>query len=460
MATYLLLRDNKESGPHTLDNLVKLGFKSYDLVWIEGRSAAWRYPSEIEELKPYAPVAEEQPFDRFYKKATEEKKEVPFTPQQQIPVQEKNQQQYAPTPREEEIKFTPKKSVFVTMPGGQKIKTEPPKSEPPGIERPVSSTPERPINSTVPVKRTSIPLTPIIDDDIPEAEIKYSQPLDEIKEMYVKTLQQRKSKIARKSFLMANMKRAAVIAVLIGVGVLTGFIIRSKSGGSTFSQQTTPASPAVTNSVTTTDKAGNELQQENLPATDQDQQNATEHRFVKQNTPAINNEILDDEKKPILRIRKETMIKPIDKKVFEEEQISPGVDINESTGERNRKVRTDDNAAAEYKAPVRSSKNNLANQVSVSSNDYKIVAFGGIRNLLLTVTNNSKYELDNVIVELQYLKPSEEPLRTENIRFRSIAPNESSTMKIPDTNRGIKVSYKIISIESKHNADDVAQANK
>src|SRR5882724_7159576 len=75
MAEYLLLRSNKESGPYTLDDLVGRGFKAYDLVWVKGKSAAWRYPSEIDELKPFAPMVEEQPFDRFFKKQGEEKKE-------------------------------------------------------------------------------------------------------------------------------------------------------------------------------------------------------------------------------------------------------------------------------------------------------------------------------------------------------------------------------------------------
>src|SRR5580704_2250593 len=65
---YLLLRDNKQSGPYSLDELKAKGLKAYDLVWVEGRSAAWRYPSEIEEMKAFAPAVEEQPFDRFYKK--------------------------------------------------------------------------------------------------------------------------------------------------------------------------------------------------------------------------------------------------------------------------------------------------------------------------------------------------------------------------------------------------------
>ena len=73
MDTYLLLRSNKQSGPYTLQQLVNTGLKPYDLVWVEGKSAAWRYPSEVDNLKEYAPSTEEQPFDRFYKK-TEEKK--------------------------------------------------------------------------------------------------------------------------------------------------------------------------------------------------------------------------------------------------------------------------------------------------------------------------------------------------------------------------------------------------
>src|SRR5580765_7203137 len=68
MASYLLLRDNKESGPYSLNDIVSFGLKPYDLIWVEGRSAAWRYPSEIAELEQYAPVVEEQPYDRFFKK--------------------------------------------------------------------------------------------------------------------------------------------------------------------------------------------------------------------------------------------------------------------------------------------------------------------------------------------------------------------------------------------------------
>src|SRR5664279_2721852 len=73
MNHYRLLRDNKESGPYTQEEMIAKGFKPYDLIWVEGKSAGWRYPSEIPELKSFAPVIEEQPYDRFYKKPAQQK---------------------------------------------------------------------------------------------------------------------------------------------------------------------------------------------------------------------------------------------------------------------------------------------------------------------------------------------------------------------------------------------------
>src|SRR3982750_2624056 len=73
MIKYRLLRDNKESGPYSEEELIAKGFKPYDLLWAEGKSAGWRYPSEIAPFKTVAPAIEEQPYDRFYKKPSPQK---------------------------------------------------------------------------------------------------------------------------------------------------------------------------------------------------------------------------------------------------------------------------------------------------------------------------------------------------------------------------------------------------
>src|SRR5260221_14317055 len=246
MPSYLLLRSNKQSGPLSQEQLLQLGLKPYDLVWIEGKSAAWRYPSEIPELKDYAPIVEEQPYDRFYKKQTGEQKELvheqeatavyvekvyekPREIKEVKPVSEiiEEREERAnffakniyEKPREiKEIKpvtevreereeryeqYMPKKTVSVIMP---KQPAPQKKEEPVFIPAPVS-----------PVVRAIA--------ERPEVETKYSQPLDEIKEMYVKQLQQRKHKTAQKKFIIQSLKKVAVFIAIIGSGVLIGFVI-------------------------------------------------------------------------------------------------------------------------------------------------------------------------------------------------------------------------------------------
>ena len=50
---YLLLRENRESGPYTIDELIQQQLKHTDLIWTEGKSVAWCYPYEMDELKAH-----------------------------------------------------------------------------------------------------------------------------------------------------------------------------------------------------------------------------------------------------------------------------------------------------------------------------------------------------------------------------------------------------------------------
>ena len=49
--SYILLRDNKESNPLTIEELKEIGLKKTDLIWVECQSMDWRSPFEIAELK-------------------------------------------------------------------------------------------------------------------------------------------------------------------------------------------------------------------------------------------------------------------------------------------------------------------------------------------------------------------------------------------------------------------------
>ena len=144
------------------------------------------------------------------------------------------------------------------------------------------------------------------------------------------------------------------------------------------------------------------------------------------------------------------------------------VEIDPTTGERKKVVRENDNDVnpvenyAKNNTERPSKKNNsepiflengdrkdIRDLVTVKNNEYLRGAFGGIRGLELTVYNNSNFLVDEVSVELQIMKPSEQPLRTDIITFRNIAANGKITVKVPDSQRGIRVDYRITNIESK-----------
>lgn len=57
---YRLLRNNKEQGPFTADELIQKNLKPFDLIWADGRSAAWSYPTEMAEFKLYVPDGNEK----------------------------------------------------------------------------------------------------------------------------------------------------------------------------------------------------------------------------------------------------------------------------------------------------------------------------------------------------------------------------------------------------------------
>jgi hypothetical protein len=492
MATYLLLRNNKQSGPLSKEQLLQLGLKPYDLVWLEGKSAAWRYPSELPELKDFAPIVEEQPYDRFYKKQTEEPKEQepeiaqvkniyesPKEVKETKEIKIGTYEQYMPAktaslinptdelkeqesviatindtfgkqketkevaevketkeiPEEKYEQYMPKKAVSVIMP---KQAASVKKEEPVYMHIPASA----PVVASSATKKSVEAIT----DTSLEVETKYSQPLDEIKEMYVKQLQQRKHKSAQKKFIIQSLKKAAIFIAIIGSGVLIGFIIKPKHSSK--------------NNIV------NSQPQNNIPATiqtskqetiqpEENKINSAEIKKPQQESSGNKNEVVPNEQKSqSLTVSENTNSIDGKKKVKEEKdessvnQQSPATVINTPTGERNKNSRIDNGENESNEKSIALIKD-ISKLVSVKSNNYKIGAFGGVHNLELTITNDSKFTLDNVMVELQYLKLSEQPVKIEHIRFQSVAPNGSLTMRIPDTNRGAKLSYKIIKIDPK-----------
>jgi hypothetical protein len=530
MPSYRLLRSNKESGPYTLNDLVALGLKPYDLVWVDGRSAAWRYPSEITELQEYAPAVEEQPYDRFYKKPSEpevhiqaqeqtssvdpENKYQPTTTNESFKMQEPAKTIFEKPIETKEVKENipeipktyqtpePKKKVFVSMPESNTFEPLPN-----SYQASVQSTqhqyeqhqyeqylpkPKAEQVTQKPVEQRSYSPISVQESDEKRLETKYTQSLDDIKEMYINTLVQRKTKNRRKE-IFKKLRPALIPVLLLGAGFAIGYVIKTRKSPLQGSQGVATVVPQQT--VPEQKKDENPGSKETSPenkdievAQPENHDQASEQHSVVQSTDKTDNNKNKkgiNEQEPVIvqqerqnknaasqQPRAVLSEKKNDETFVPDEEVASfqkkNVEVDPNTGERKKVVRDYDEETSpsqnnsrnnptsspgkKNKAEpnfIESDHKDLRDLVSIQSNNYIRGAFGGIRGLELTVFNNSDYLLDEVSVELQIMKPSEQPLRTDVITIRNIGSNKSITVKVPDSQRGIRVDYRITNIESK-----------
>lgn len=356
MTTYILLRNNKETAPCTIDELKRLGIKADDLVWVEGQSVCWMNPGQVSELKSLVGQ----------------------------PVQE--------LPDSKSIgKMEPLQTYEQKWAGSSHLNTE---------------------------------------SEIPET--KYSKPLDEIKEIYLKNLEKKN----RGFQLSPQLRKAGLYAGLILVGIITGILIKktgaqkdpvlSKTEIKPIPNQIAPAS------TTTMDPGSVEHPDQTITASESEQ----EHVGPVEN---ISREIKKAISKKTEGPAKQSTT--LDETIPEPSTESPAETVE---------------SKEEIKAVKKISLNEIRSQVSVKTNDYSVGSFGGIKNLKLTITNHSKYELDKVAVEVQYLKPLNELLRSETVSVQSLGPGETKVIEVKKSSRGVKVSCKVTNIRSKDFTDDTA----
>jgi hypothetical protein len=415
MSSYLLLRNNKQSGPYSFQQLLNAGLRPYDLIWIEGKSAAWRYPSEVNELKPFAPAVEEQPFDRFYKKPDE-----PIQ-LQALPgaIKPENSQTPVSNP------WVLSKKVFVSLPDNP----APQKNE---------------VVTSIPVPPVSEIKSRVTAEEKNELKEEYSESLDDIKKRYTEVyLNQKKKKNWSKNLAAAlQVAGGAIFFCALVVLAYKNFSEEEKPARQKKTAEVKPVTPE--NKMIPHDEkpAANiqpSLPDNSIPVIPEEKNNAEipstteEHQLA--NIRPGNPRYKTTSAKPGITTKNKTVEKPVaDTKVKED---AAAEEIKSLKPEINKPVMKPEAETID-----------IRKLVAVSANKYRRRAFGGILNLELTVKNDSKYVLDKVIVELQYLKPGEEPLKTDKIIFIAIAPNGSQTIRVPDFLRGVKVKFTIEEIES------------
>ncbi len=432
MSTYLLLRDNKQSGPYSLSEIQTKGFKKYDLVWVEGKSAAWRYPGEVAELKPFAPIVEEQPFDRFFKKPSEQNRETNTSRQEPV----KKEIEKAAVAVSQVVVEIGDKKVYATLPAKKN-----PANPQPQI---VLIKPSYPIKEEI---KKPTP-EPIVNNYFLEKkpEAIQEQNINHPKEKYFSKKNENES---RRYF--QPLALAACIVALLGAGIFIGMSISKNSS-------TDIPNGANEKQVAKIDKP--EPQNVSIPISTTvptEEKNVATNKENDNLNNSVNgasaSKINDDERKNTLASDNKKLYKQKAAIVPEPVKIAPQreniLDSNSSTGIATRQSTHRTDAAINDKELV---KNSIGNLVSVSSNKYNVGAFGGISEVQLTLNNKSVYPLDLVMVEVQYIQSNKKIYKTENLYYRNVRPGEAMMQEAPKSSRGVKIQYKVTLINSKESS--------
>lgn len=81
--------------------------------------------------------------------------------------------------------------------------------------------------------------------------------------------------------------------------------------------------------------------------------------------------------------------------------------------------------------------------IKLERGDYETHAFGGISGLDLTISNVTGYALDEVEVEVDYVKESGGVYKTETVVFKNLPSNTKQTKYAPESSRGTSVEVRI-----------------
>jgi hypothetical protein len=472
MLMYLLLRDNKQSGPFSLDDLKTMGLKAYDLVWVEGKSAAWRYPSELEELKPYAPAVEEQPFDRFFKKPLHAASDT------SVPTSNASASNISSASTMVGTVSSPvpgRRFIYVTMPASRNIAT--------------AANGSNPTYGSAPRESIKVPIAiPDLRNEEKPAdkfEDKSSHPAA-IPDRIVEFRPQEK-KAAGTPRPVRLLIAAGGVLVLLLTGIFIGLSLNKGWVAALGPAHSDP--PARTEkfaSVKQTDPAAQQIMQ---PATSNASISALPDHRSEQKTDSNKIEVgqtlasSGDQNGSSGKAQGETSNKD---QIATSNKLTPNDHGNPAIGPKPMIAKrrslpppqkalalmpavTGDSSiigtSALHREAVHRSdiseklpdntldkdalKNSIANLVFISHNGYNVGAFGGISDLQITVSNRSAYPLDLVVVEVQYIQANKKVYKKENLYFRGIGAGAALMQQAPASSRGIKVQYKVTLVNSK-----------
>ena len=426
---YLLLRNNQQTGPYSFEELLALHLKPFDLVWVEGKSYGWRYPTEVESLKHHFISNDDHSNKEDAKPAAE--------------------------PKSTSTKSEPSaKNIFVSMPS--------------------NSNRVIPAGNTIDaIEQKAEELRKRAEAYIPKQEpvkTNLNRHLDEVEEDYTKWMFQKKTN----KMLLPGKRFAAVATVCIGL-LVGGWWAYTKF----FNTDTSSPTIALTSPTgSNIEKKSNEEEILNLDSTGSKMQPSIPAETIQKENrkkevtafPIEKKQVSDAEPVDKNEIQKETNEKIIEEPVLEDQKETA---TNEAATEKKKTIKekindlfkkkttgegteaepkSTENSTNERKATRRENETetndaltDISKEVEIKTNKLADSWMLGVKNLKLTLFNRSTLTVNSAKVEVQYFSDNNELLETKTFSFSNIPPKKSQTLAVPDQRLADHIEYKVLS---------------
>ncbi len=502
---YLLLRNNKQTGPFSIEELVQGGLQPHDLVWEEGKSSCWLYPSEITSLKPYVSHTISAP-GKNAKEAD--------APAQQIDKAYQPSQNTSIPP----LKPAVPKNVYVSMPQPAGAK---PAAAPKAASLQEPSTAYDLEQKAEELRRRALAATPESKaTTAPESiQTKYKRELSEVENDYTSWVFKKKSQNKTRF----NEKHGAAALLMIILIIVAGFgITRYDSSekeeetipltvtdSSTQLQMEVPAEedlsgqePTVLPAMTTNNNGEEKIPEEKIPeekilekgkilkapgqTESKDPVGASKEppqkkavKLPRKEEVAIalpsgkaievNKEVAEQPQgiaKDIPEEKKETEVvnpSPQKKKTFVD-KLDNLFGIKRKKAEEKPAVTEKPVQEADNKAPdpvhdERKSRRrndevspgspagNIAGLVDITSNESPEKWMLGVHGVKLTVRNRSTEVVKTASIEVSYYNDQKELLEKKMVNCKNVPPESSVTVPVPDHRLADHTDYRLVSVK-------------
>ena len=420
-----------------MQELLQEGLKPSDLIWVEGKSAAWCYPTEIKELQPYLQPAGNAPEVQPTASSVQREPTIPVL-----------------TKKDDK----PKK-IFVSLPQKQTGKK--------------AETPE-PI--TDPIEQKAELLRQKLQNY--QAQSTPSQYKQEIKPYYASTQEEVEpaypkyaSKQKRKDQHLLSNKYVQLAAIgLVVAGVFFVFKPSQNSPSGTITPTNTDYTVPVSNTeISNTDSESFAVSDNTVVEAEKSTQKwdqktqkpkiesgtlAVEQNQTTEQQPVTTNDVVINENKVDSsepeggteavvqqKEKRKTVGQAIDDffSQFKGKKNSEGgTAAKTSNGERKASKR--DETAIEPPNP-----DQLASQIKVTATEPSSDWMMGLRGIKLTLHNQSSYKLKNAVVEVSYFDDQNALLEKKTVTFNNVPANKAVTRAAPDHRLATYAKHQLLS---------------